>query len=99
MLFTYYIVVLYCILYRFGVTYLGVCNYKSHPASQQESGEDDGGHVFEHCVHGGLRARSAATHARFLDGCFRKSSSGAVIHTTVIDLLQQGDKEMEKGNR
>lgn len=34
--------------------YQGVGDDEGHPANQQEGAQDDGGHVLEHGVHGGL---------------------------------------------
>ena len=34
--------------------YQGVGDDESHPADEQEGAQDDGGHVLEHGVHGGL---------------------------------------------
>lgn len=37
--------------------YHWISDDKSHPAHKQESAEDDGGHVLQHGVHGGLWPR------------------------------------------
>lgn len=34
--------------------YQGVGDDEGHPANEQEGAQDDGGHVLEHGVHGGL---------------------------------------------
>lgn len=73
------------------LTYFWVGNYKGHPASQEESGEYDGGHVFEHSVHRGLWTHSASTGTRFFDRCFLQRR-WAIVHTTIIHLLQHGGK-------
>lgn len=37
-----------------GGPYQGVGDDEGHPANEQEGAQDDGGHVLEHGVHGGL---------------------------------------------
>lgn len=72
-------------------TCLWVCDHKGQPASQQESGEDDGGHVFQHRVNRRLRPHGATTDPGFLDWCCRRR--GAIIHATVIHLLNKRNED------